>query len=140
MSKNYVIEDKEKKFCVSAGVHNTYTPKTTLIVNRPTEDITFESIVNRVVDHVMTREQLNNNSIDMFMIETEILPGVEVLIEINDKNIESYVEAFRDALLFEFLNIQMTADKSAKVCSSDIALLNRAVKKLNTGELHQYNS
>ena len=76
----------------------------------------------------------------MFMVETEILPGVEVLIKINDKNIESYVEAFRDALLFEFLNIQMTADKSAKVCNSDITLLNRAAKKLNTGELHQYNS
>lgn len=140
MSKNYVIEDKEKKFCVSAGVHNTYIPKTTLIVNRPNEDITFESIVDRVVDHVIIREQLNNNSIDMFMVETEILPGVEVLIKINDKNIESYVESFRDALLFEFLNIQMTADSSAKVCSSDITLLNRAAKKLNAGELHQYNS
>lgn len=140
MGQNYVIEDKEKKFCVSVGVHDTYIPKTTLIVNRPTEDITFESIINRVVDHVITREQLNNNSIDMFMVETEILPGVEVLIKINDKNIEPYVESFRDALLFEFLNIQMTADKSAKVCNSDITLLNRAVKKLNTGELHQYNS
>lgn len=140
MSQNYVIEDKEKKFCVSAGVHDTYIPKTTLIVNRPTEDITFESIIDRVVDHVVTRERLNNNSIDMFMVETEILPGVEVLIKINDKNIESYVEDFRDALLFEFLNIQLTADKSSKICDSDITLLNRAAKKLNTGALHQYNS